>query len=138
MRNNREQCPYCGQFMAYEDDAEWGERWVCSNQSAHILADPERWSVLAYPLGEDAVDIYGQPISGLVGAHRLTREQLRTALGVEEQRGARAVTERPRHRRVRTRPSSAATSTQGTSGRTLGSGCTILAHRDGVRAVIMP
>lgn len=83
MRSNGERCPYCGRFMAYEDDTEWGERWVCSNQSAHIIADPERWSVLTYALGDDAVDIDGEPISGLVGAHRLTAEQLRICTNTE-------------------------------------------------------
>lgn len=84
--NNVERCGYCGRFMRYEHDAEWGERWVCVEQSAHILADPEHWSVLTYALGDDAVDADDQPISGnLVGAHRLTTEQLRIALGLDAQ-----------------------------------------------------
>lgn len=83
--SNVERCPYCGRFMAYEDDAEWGERWVCAAQNAHILADPESWSVLTYTL-EGEVDVDGEPISGLVGAHRLTEVQLRTALGLTTDR----------------------------------------------------
>lgn len=78
-----ERCGYCGRFMAEEFDTEWGERWVCSQQDAHILADPEHWSVLTYALGDDAVDTDGEPIAGnFVGAHRLTVEQLRVALGM--------------------------------------------------------
>lgn len=83
MRSNVEKCPYCGRFMRYEDDAEWGERWVCAEQSAHILADPEHWSVDTIALPEDAVDIDGDPVSGMIRAELLTTEQLRIALGVD-------------------------------------------------------
>jgi hypothetical protein len=75
--------------MAYQDDAEWGERWVCAAQAEHIIADPESWSVDVIALGDDAVDIDGDPIYGLVGAHRLTEEQLRTALGLTTDREVR-------------------------------------------------
>lgn len=84
MRNNVERCPYCGWFMRYEDSAEWGEAWVCARQAEHIIADPENWSVDVIALGDDAVDTDGDPISGLVGAHRLTPDQLRVALGITE------------------------------------------------------
>ena len=77
-----ERCGYCGRFMAYENDTEWGERWVCARQTEHILADPEHWSVLTYGL-EGETDVDGHPISGLTGAHRLSPEQLRIALGVD-------------------------------------------------------
>ena len=80
-----EKCSYCGRFMAYECDGEYGEWWKCSRQAEHILADPEYWSVDVLPLGEDAVDIDGDPISGLVGAHRLTTEQLRIVLGLSSE-----------------------------------------------------
>lgn len=83
MSNNIERCGYCGRYMRYEEyDVEWGERWVCSQQAAHIIADPEHWSVDVIALGRDAVDIDGDPISGLVAAHRLTIDQLHVALGV--------------------------------------------------------
>ncbi|MFD6699703.1 MULTISPECIES: hypothetical protein [unclassified Microbacterium] len=83
--SNVERCPYCGRFMAYEDSAEWGERWVCAAQTDHIIADPESWSVLTYAL-EGEVDVDGEPLGGLVGAHRLTEAQLRTALGLDTNR----------------------------------------------------
>jgi|TARA_R100000482_G_scaffold124710_2_gene78586 hypothetical protein len=82
MRTNVEKCPYCGRYMAYLDDAEWGEHWVCAHQAAHILADPESWSVDTIALGPDAIDKDGDPLYGIVGAHRLTSEQLRVALGL--------------------------------------------------------
>jgi len=72
--------------MAYLDDAEWGERWMCAWQAKHILADPTNWSVDVLALGPDAVDVDGDPISGVVGAHRLTESQLRTALGLTADR----------------------------------------------------
>jgi hypothetical protein len=82
-RNNVERCGYCGRFQRYENDIEFGERWVCSNQSAHIIADPEHWSVLTYAL-EGELDIQGEPIQGeLFRADLLTTEQLRRALGVD-------------------------------------------------------
>lgn len=84
--SNVERCPYCGRFMAYLDDAEWGERWMCAAQADHIMADPESWSVDVIALGDDATDIDGDPISGIVGAHRLTVAQLRTALGLPADR----------------------------------------------------
>lgn len=82
--SNVERCRYCGRFMRYEVDAEWGERWVCAEQNGHIIADPEQWSVLTYALREGDVDIYGEPIQigDMIGAHHLTPEQLHTALGV--------------------------------------------------------
>ena len=80
--SNVERCPYCGRFMAYLDDAEWGERWVCAWQAKHILSDPATWSVDVLALGSDAVDVDGDPISGVVGAQRLTEDQLRMALGL--------------------------------------------------------
>ena len=84
MRNNVERCPHCGRFMRYEDSAEWGELWVCARQAAHILADPEGWTVDTIALPEDAVDIDGDPVSGMIRAELLTTEQLRIALGVDE------------------------------------------------------
>lgn len=84
MPSNVERCPRCGRFMRYEDSAEWGEIWVCARQSAHILADPEGWTVDTIALPENAVDIDGDPVSGMIRAELLTTEQLRIALGVDE------------------------------------------------------
>lgn len=84
--SNVERCPYCGRFMAHEDSAEWGENWVCALWRQHVLADPSSWSIDVIALGEGAVDIDGDPISGIVGAHLLTEAQLRVALGVATDR----------------------------------------------------
>ena len=78
--SNVERCPYCGRFMAYEDSAEWGENWTCAHWRAHVLADPWSWSIDVLALGPDAVDVDGDPISGIVGASRLSPDQLRIAL----------------------------------------------------------
>lgn len=83
--SNVERCPYCGRFMAYEDSAEWGENWVCAHWREHVLLDPSSWSIDVLALGPDAVDVDGDPISGIVSASRLTPEQLRTALGLAEE-----------------------------------------------------
>lgn len=78
--SNVERCPYCGRFMSYEDSAEWGENWVCTRWRQHVLIDPDRWSIDVIALGPDAVDIDGDPISGIVSASLLSPEQLRVAL----------------------------------------------------------
>lgn len=77
-----ERCPYCGRFMAYENSGEWGENWVCAHWRAHALADPSSWSIDVLELGPDAVDIDGDPISGIVSASLLSPDQLHIALGL--------------------------------------------------------
>jgi hypothetical protein len=70
--------------MALDDRGlEWGSEWKCSLQTDHILTDPEHWSVDVIDLGDDATDIDGDPISGMVPAELLRPEDLRTALGLE-------------------------------------------------------
>jgi hypothetical protein len=67
-----EKCMYCGRFMRRVDDEGWDMEPRCTQVNAHILADPERWSIYVENLdrGEDAL------FTGYIGAHHLTREQL--------------------------------------------------------------
>ena len=85
MRSNVEKCGYCGRYMRYENDGEYGEHWMCSRQAEHIVADPKSWSVDTIALGPDAVDADGEPVSGFVWADTLTPRDLRIAVGLDPQ-----------------------------------------------------
>lgn len=73
-----ERCGYCGRFMRTTDFEGWGTEPYCTRTNDHILADPEHWSIDV----ENVVLDDGVPYTGHIGAHHLTTEQLRTALGV--------------------------------------------------------
>jgi hypothetical protein len=60
---------------------EYGDEWVCSQQSAHILSDPGHWSV--YVVAHDIGD--GQTYTGPWPAHDLTPNQLRAVLGMDSE-----------------------------------------------------
>lgn len=69
-----ERCGYCGRFMATKDDEGWGIEARCWQTVAHVLADPEHWSI-DVPAVLGFTDADGEPLAGHVGAHRLTVEQ---------------------------------------------------------------
>lgn len=69
-----ERCGYCGRFMATTDADGWDIETRCSQTVAHVLADPEHWSIdVPAVLGFTYED--GEPMAGHMGAHNLTPEQ---------------------------------------------------------------
>ena len=74
----QERCGYCGRFMRTKDFDGWDTEPYCTRTEDHILADPEHWSIDV----ENVVLDDGVPYTGHIGAHHLTNEQLRTALGL--------------------------------------------------------
>lgn len=70
-----ERCGYCGRFMATRDEDGWGIEARCSQTVAHVLADPEHWSI-DVPESLGFIDETGSPLTGHLGAHHLTSEQL--------------------------------------------------------------
>lgn len=69
----RERCGYCGRFMATSEEG-WDIEPRCSQTVAHVLADPEHWSI-DVPAALGFTDATGEPLAGHVGAHTLTPEQ---------------------------------------------------------------
>lgn len=70
-----ERCGYCGRFMALKDEDGWSlDDARCSRTIAHVLADPEHWSI-DVPAELGFIDADGDPLAGHVGAHRLSAEQ---------------------------------------------------------------
>lgn len=69
----RERCGYCGRFMATRYEG-WGIEPRCSQTVAHVLADPEHWSI-DVPAELGFTDADGEPVAGHLGAHHLTSEQ---------------------------------------------------------------
>lgn len=62
--------------MRTTDFEGWDTEPYCTRTSAHILADPEHWS-----LHVEEMLIDGEIYTGSIAAHRLTTQQLITALG---------------------------------------------------------